>query len=267
MQEPANDLFPPLDWALVGPDAEPDKLSLDQSMPLPADLAASDWSDASPSLGDSLFSLDFDASDTSPLEQSEHATPQEPPLKRTCMPSDFTLFPDVPPTVCGEHYDAHASVYALLQDLEAREPVPPSMSPDQLTSAPPPAPQPAQAVKLEQLEQPSLPTLPTLPPQPQQGGRRRRRDAAELLPLDAPVQPRNYLTESATSRRDEPMDSSTEKTDARTQKRMSNTIAARRSRHRKAEELKQLYETIESLRSQVALWRGRYEELSGKVHP
>lgn len=247
MQEPINDLFPPLDWGLGFSDAEPTKTPLDPSMSLPSDLAASDWSDASPSLGDSLFSLDFDASDTSPLEQSEHATPKEPPLKRTCMPGDFTLFPDEPPSVCGTYQDTHASVYALLQDLEAREPVQPSMSPDQLASAPPSAP--------------PLPPLPAV-----HAGRRRKRDAAELLPLDAPIQPRNYLTESATSRRDEPSASPTGKTDARTQKRMSNTLAARRSRHRKAEELKQLYETIESLRNQVTLWRGRYEELSGKVN-
>ena len=34
------------------------------------------------------------------------------------------------------------------------------------------------------------------------GTRRRRRDVDELLPLDAPIQPRMYHTESATSRRD-----------------------------------------------------------------
>ena len=45
--------------------------------------------------------------------------------------------------------------------------------------------------------------------------------------------------------------------DARSMKRLSNTIAARRSRHRKAEELKRLYETIEELESQVQQWKER----------
>lgn len=104
------------------------------------------------------------------------------------------------------------------------------------------------------------------------GTHRRRRDTHELLPLDAPVQPRTYHTESATSRRDSKEQSSVSpaepplvsdgssprpEMDARSMKRLSNTIAARRSRHRKAEELKRLYETIEELESQVQQWKER----------
>lgn len=113
------------------------------------------------------------------------------------------------------------------------------------------------------------------------GARRKRRDADELLPIDAPIQPRTYHTESATSRRDAtdsmksrnlsprygqdlPMTPNhpTEgphNTDARSLKRLSNTLAARRSRHRKAEELKKLYDTIEELKSEVAMWKKRCE--------
>lgn len=110
------------------------------------------------------------------------------------------------------------------------------------------------------------------------GTRRRRRDVDELLPLDAPIQPRMYHTESATSRRDSKDSSSgsedspnngnppatpsmstadNQDVDARALKRLSNTIAARRSRHRKAEELKRLYDMIEQLEKEVGVWKGR----------
>lgn len=112
------------------------------------------------------------------------------------------------------------------------------------------------------------------------GTRRRRRDVDELLPLDAPIQPRMYHTESATSRRDSKDHSSSgeaspnngnplatptlpsaenQGVDARALKRLSNTIAARRSRHRKAEELKRLYDMIEQLEKEVGVWKGRCE--------
>lgn len=114
------------------------------------------------------------------------------------------------------------------------------------------------------------------------GTRRRRRDADELLPIDAPIQPRTYHTESATSRRDScgsvksssvspregqnsPKAPSTQsennqEMDARSLKRLSNTLAARRSRHRKAEELKKLHDTIEGLQKEVAMWKKRCED-------
>ena len=47
--------------------------------------------------------------------------------------------------------------------------------------------------------------------------------------------------------------------DARSLKRLSNTLAARRSRHRKAEELKRLHDTIETLQNEVAMWKQRCE--------
>ncbi|PWN46858.1 hypothetical protein IE53DRAFT_376315 [Violaceomyces palustris] len=106
-------------------------------------------------------------------------------------------------------------------------------------------------------------------------GVKRRLDASDLLPLDAPIQPRKYHTVSATSRRDAtPVDSSNIPTDdpfaaeeaalrrekdPRVAKRLSNTLAARRSRHRKAEELRILHETIESLKNEVQTWKKRCE--------
>ncbi|KAN0064839.1 hypothetical protein ACQY0O_001896 [Thecaphora frezii] len=111
-------------------------------------------------------------------------------------------------------------------------------------------------------------------------GTKRRFDPADLLPLDAPIQPRKYHTVSATSRRDTPLPNAAlpnavngegddpfadeeaairKEKDPRVAKRLSNTLAARRSRHRKAEELRTLHETIDSLRNEVEMWKKRCE--------
>lgn len=101
-------------------------------------------------------------------------------------------------------------------------------------------------------------------------GTKRRLDTTDLLPLDAPIQPRKYHTVSATSRRDTPVSAEEasfaadeeairREKDPRVAKRLSNTLAARRSRHRKAEELRQLHETIDSLRNEVEMWKKRCE--------
>lgn len=82
--------------------------------------------------------------------------------------------------------------------------------------------------------------------------RRRPRDASELIPVDAPIQKRTYFGESQTSRRDfgrpnEPTatpgtapTSSDPAMSALLARRHKNTIAARESRRRRAEELTQL---------------------------
>ncbi|KAK0542084.1 hypothetical protein OC845_006773, partial [Tilletia horrida] len=116
-------------------------------------------------------------------------------------------------------------------------------------------------------------------------GVKRRADAAELLPLDAPIQSRTYKTASATSRKDASIVAAPRSTDghaaaaddddaapspapaaedvipeglsAMESKRLSNTLAARRSRHRKAEELRILHETIASLKEEVQEWKRR----------
>lgn len=316
---------------------------LDESM-------QSEWSDNnSPSLADSLLSLDFESGGSmsttlynsdvlSDSSLSPVSTPKglsatgpslfapvdaiigggvgsdlaslehniEPAAKRVRIDSpgapvlrrDFTLFP-------GGHDEIFSSnkmpdgvmspkagvVMSLLDSLNAS---------DQTSAAPvstvstaalsAPAVLPTSELALAPAPAPaSVP--PTAPSKPEiavklesgtksfRGTRRRRRDVEELLPLDAPIQPRTYHTESATSRRDSKdnrADSSSPKTsadadatlalsegaqdmDARTLKRLSNTIAARRSRHRKAEELKRLYETIERLEKEVHVWKERCE--------
>lgn len=93
-------------------------------------------------------------------------------------------------------------------------------------------------------------------------GHKRRMAASELLPMDAPIQARNYKTPSATSRREskkfavEEAAIAAEK-DPLVAKRLSNTLAARRSRHRKAEEFKTLHDTIEEQAREIEMWKRR----------
>ncbi|KAH8834692.1 hypothetical protein DL96DRAFT_1571393 [Flagelloscypha sp. PMI_526] len=75
-----------------------------------------------------------------------------------------------------------------------------------------------------------------------------------IIPFDAPIQPRQYITPSATSRRDAPslkrkaddMEDPDEM-DEIAKKRLQNTMAARRSRQRKRNELKELQDTLASI--------------------
>lgn len=106
-------------------------------------------------------------------------------------------------------------------------------------------------------------------------GLKRRLESTDLLPLNAPIQPRKYRLPSATSRKGStpgpdssaatsddgaaevpstPMESGA---DPVFSKRLSNTLAARRSRHRKAEELRALHDQISSLTAEVELWKQR----------
>lgn len=102
-------------------------------------------------------------------------------------------------------------------------------------------------------------------------GTKRRMESTDLLPLDAPIQKRTYYTVSATSRRDTARAAEVDEfaeeeaairreKDPRVAKRLSNTLAARRSRHRKAEELRLLNEKIEALTSEVESWKRRCEQ-------
>ena len=104
-------------------------------------------------------------------------------------------------------------------------------------------------------------------------GTKRRLDSSALLPLDAPIQKRTYYTISATSRRDTAASAAAaeldefaeeeaairREKDPRVAKRLSNTLAARRSRHRKAEELRLLHEKIDALTGEVESWKRRCE--------
>ncbi|CEH18379.1 Basic-leucine zipper domain [Ceraceosorus bombacis] len=88
----------------------------------------------------------------------------------------------------------------------------------------------------------------------------KRRSQAELLPMDAPIQPRKYSAPSATSRRDAFLEEEAAiaaETDAVKAKRMSNTLSARRSRLRKQQEQQAFTDRITELEEEVAMWKRR----------
>lgn len=319
----------------------------------------SEWSEStSPSLADSLLSLDFDSADTmgttlynsdllSDSSVSPVTTPKETTASRLFAPVDAVMFPhqdteqDVPspkrmrmddempapsmfqslPSVLRHDFtlfpgDDELHV-PIKQDLDMTNPkaekvmslldtlngsptqlrsgsldstlsepkmAPPALMEKMPTSVPasvlPSPPVTGLAVTPAPINAPALSSTSMGGTKSFRGTRRRRRDVDELLPLDAPIQPRMYHTESATSRRDSKDHSSSgevspkngnplatptlpsaenQDVDARALKRLSNTIAARRSRHRKAEELKRLYDMIEQLEKEVGVWKGRCE--------
>ena len=319
----------------------------------------SEWSEStSPSLADSLFSLDFDSADTmgttlynsdllSDSSVSPVTTPKETTASRLFAPVDAVMFPhqdteqDVPPPKrmrmddempAPSMFQSLPSVLRhdftlfpgddelhvpIKQDLDMTNPkaekvmslldtlngsptqlrsgsldstlsepkmAPPALMEKTPTSVPasvlPSPPITGLAVTPASINAPALSSTSMGGTKSFRGTRRRRRDVDELLPLDAPIQPRMYHTESATSRRDSKDHSSSgevspkngnplatpilpsaenQDVDARALKRLSNTIAARRSRHRKAEELKRLYDMIEQLEKEVGVWKGRCE--------
>ena len=102
-------------------------------------------------------------------------------------------------------------------------------------------------------------------------GTRRNLTPDALIPLDAPVQTRNYPTPSATSRRDPPRKRSRTEAlgdddeanqdftglDAIAAKRLQNTLAARRSRRRKLEHQLELETNLEREKQLKEQWRSR----------
>lgn len=105
-----------------------------------------------------------------------------------------------------------------------------------------------------------------------QRGTKRRLGVDDLLPIDAPVQVRNYLGPSATSRKDWVPPSSVDhgpsaeeiaaiqaESDPLAAKRLSNTLAARRSRHRKAQEREEYQQRIAELEAEANNWKKRCE--------
>ncbi|UZJ52267.1 hypothetical protein CBS101457_001587 [Exobasidium rhododendri] len=95
-------------------------------------------------------------------------------------------------------------------------------------------------------------------------GTKRRIGTSDLLPIDAPIQPRTYKTPSATSRKEiaessfaaEEAAIAAEKNPSLA-KRLSNTLAARRSRHRKLEEKQAMLDEIEEEKANAEMWKKR----------
>jgi hypothetical protein len=124
---------------------------------------------------------------------------------------------------------------------------------------------------------PSLDASPLFAPPPSRlssnppNGTRKNLTPDALIPLDAPVQSRNYLTPSATSRKEPPRkrsrtealgddDEANEGTgdlDPIASKRLQNTLAARRSRKRKLEHLLEIEANLDREKQQKEQWRSR----------
>lgn len=118
----------------------------------------------------------------------------------------------------------------------------------------------------------------------------RKASPEALLPLDAPTQSRRYITPSSTSRKeipaffakmrgpsppsDEEEDELTEEPPASNAtdqekiewKRRQNTLAARRSRKRKMQNVQRLEETVERLTREKEIWRTRAMTLRQILH-
>jgi hypothetical protein len=116
--------------------------------------------------------------------------------------------------------------------------------------------------------------LPTTRSQTVPNGTRKNVTPESLIPLDAPVQPRRYLSASATSRKDDSTrkrahsqafgddenegDASKEvELDGIAAKRLQNTLAARRSRKRKLEYQQELEVAVERERVASERWKAR----------
>jgi hypothetical protein len=125
---------------------------------------------------------------------------------------------------------------------------------------------------------PALDASPLFAPPPSRlptnlpNGTRKNLTPDALIPLDAPVQPRNYLSPSVTSRKDPPRKRSRTEAlgdddeeanqdvgelDAVAAKRLQNTLAARRSRKRKLEHQLELEINLEREKQQKEQWRSR----------
>ncbi|PWN25628.1 hypothetical protein BDZ90DRAFT_247029 [Jaminaea rosea] len=129
----------------------------------------------------------------------------------------------------------------------------------------------------------TAPATPLIDPRPTcpRRGTKRRMGVDDLLPIDAPVQERNYLAPSATSRKDffEPSTSGAgvdngptadelaaiaAEPDPLKAKRLSNTLAARRSRHRKAAEAAEREGKIAELEQELAAYKRRLQRAEGE---
>ncbi|KAF8581023.1 hypothetical protein K439DRAFT_1355176 [Ramaria rubella] len=119
-------------------------------------------------------------------------------------------------------------------------------------------------------------------------GTRRNITPAALVPLDAPTQPRQYVTPSVTSRKVLPaafvkgkkrarseVDEDADRTDdthldpntqeAIEAKRRQNTLAARRSRQRKLENIRTLEDTVERITQDRDMWMARAYDAEAKL--
>jgi len=205
---------------------------------------------------------------TSPMESPLDDFLSTPGLRNGDFTSDFTS----PLIADGDEFAAHYHDTPLFDDVGLFEPPSDKRGASSLFPA----------VNLESMYtfSPSTPALdasPLFPPHPPRHpsnlptGTRKNLTPEALIPLDAPVQQRNYLTPSATSRKDPPRKRSRSEAfaddvevgeemgelDAVAAKRLQNTLAARRSRKRKLEHQLELETRLEHEKQQKEQWRSR----------
>ncbi|CAL1712320.1 unnamed protein product [Somion occarium] len=154
----------------------------------------------------------------------------------------------------------------------------PSLDPSSLHPSPHPRPAPPPSTRSTSTTPAPRKSAPT--------GTRKNITPESLVPFDAPIQPRKYVTPSATSRKEIPavfakkrarsqafgdedgedMSPAPHELDAIEAKRRQNTLAARRSRKRKLEYQRELEEGIEHERAEKEAWRMRAMTLETILH-
>jgi hypothetical protein len=209
---------------------------------------------------------------TSPMESPFDDFLPTPGLRNEDFPADFTS----PLIVDGDDFGAPFHNTPLFDDAGLFEP---RSSSDKSA-----APSLSSTINLDAMYSVS-PTTPALDASPLFAsprrlssnlptGTRRNLTPESLIPLDAPVQSRNYPTPSVTSRRDPPRKRSRTEAlgdddnddeanqdmtglDAIAAKRLQNTLAARRSRRRKLEHQLELEANLDREKQLKEQWRSR----------
>jgi hypothetical protein len=206
---------------------------------------------------------------TSPMESPFDDFLSTPGLRNDDFSPDFTS----PLIAEGDDFGAHFHDTPLFDDAGLFEPPSsdkrataslfPSVNLDSMYTISPATP----ALDASPLFAPPPPRLSSNLP----NGTRKNLTPDALIPLDAPVQSRNYLTPSATSRKDLPHKRSRTEAlgdddeanedmsglDPVSAKRLQNTLAARRSRKRKLEHLLEIEANLDHEKQQKEQWRSR----------
>jgi hypothetical protein len=208
---------------------------------------------------------------TSPMESPFDDFLSTPGLRNDDFAADFTS----PLIADGDDFGAPFHNTPLFDDIGLFEP------PSSSDKRPPPSLPAAMNLEAMYTVSPATPALdasPLFTSSPHRlssslpTGTRKNLTPGSLIPLDAPVQPRNYLAPSATSRREstprkrsrtEALDDDDEafkdmgELDAVAAKRLQNTLAARRSRRRKLEHQLELETNLEREKQLKEQWRSR----------
>lgn len=238
------------------------------------------------------FTSDFNDFLTSPMESPWDDFLTTPVVGSADMGSDLFTSPAI---VDGDDFDAFdsqplfgdslilsADVCMPKADVPAPKPAPlPTTDFDGLYTMPSPSTPALDPASLH-----ASPRAPSMAPPPTPPGRRSKGPTGTrknitpdaLVPMDAPIQPRKYVTPSSTSRKEVPAvfarkrarssafgeeedlradDLPAQDLDAIEAKRRQNTLAARRSRKRKLEHQRQLELQLDQESTEKEMWKAR----------